>query len=60
MRLNKQIQELEDKVVKGLEEAYKKMAKFKKQINSPLIVSRNGEVIEIKSEEIQPTIEYKR
>lgn len=60
MGIKEQIQELEDKVVKGLEEAYKKMAEFKKQKNSPLIVSRDGEVIEIKAEEILPTTKYKR
>ena len=52
MGINEQLKELEDKVSKGLEEAHKKMVEFKKQKNSPLIVSRNGEVIEISAAEI--------
>lgn len=60
MGIKESIQELEEKVVKGLEEAYRKMVKFKKQKNSPLIVSRDGKVVEIKPDEITPTVTYKR
>ena len=60
MGVKEQLQELEDMIAKGLEEAYRKMVKFKKQKNSPLIVSRKGKVIEIKSQEILPNVKYKR
>ena len=54
------IQDLEEKVIKGLEEAYRRMAEYKKQKNSPLIVSKDGKVVEIKPEDIPPTTTYKR
>ena len=60
MGIKEQLKELEDKISKGLEEAYRKMVAFKKQKNSPLIISRNGEVIEIKAEEISPTTKAKK
>ena len=54
------LQDLEDKVVKGLEEAYRKMVIFKKQQNSPIIVSKNGKVIEIDPDKIASTTTYER
>lgn len=59
MEINKQLRELEDKVNLGLKEAYRKMAEFKKRNNSPLIVSRNGKVVSIPANEIQPTTKSK-
>ncbi len=55
MGIKEQLQELENKIAKGLEEAYRKMLEFKKQKNSPVIISRNGEVIELNPEDILPT-----
>lgn len=55
MGIKEQLQELENKIAKGLEVAYRKMVEFKKQKNSPVIVSKDGEVIEIKPENILPT-----
>jgi hypothetical protein len=52
--------ELRDKIIKGLEESYKKLVEFKKQKNSPLVVSKNGEILEIAPNEILPTTLYKR
>ena len=60
MGINEQLQDLEDKITKGLEESYKKMAAFKKRINSPLIVSREGKVVEIESKNIQSTTSAKK
>ncbi len=59
MEINEQLQELEEKVNLGLKEAYRKMAEFKKRHNSPLIVSRNGEVVSIPANEILPTTSAK-
>lgn len=60
MSIKEQLQDLEDKITKGLEESYKKMAVFKKQINSPLIVSREGKVVEIEAKNILPTTTAKK
>lgn len=56
---SKKLSELEEKVNRGLKEAYRKMAAFKKRNNSPLIVSRNGKVIAIPPSEILPTTSAK-
>jgi len=56
MGVRKELQDLEEKVIKGLEKSHKKMLQFKKQMNSPLIVSKEGKVVEIKAENI-PNIE---
>lgn len=53
------LQELRNKIIYGLEEAYRKMVIYKKQKNSPLIVSRNGKVVEIPPDDIPPTTSYK-
>ena len=60
MGIKEQLQELEDKIAMGLEEAYRKMVEFKKHKNSPIVVSKNGEVIEIEPDNIKPTTMYKR
>lgn len=52
MGIKEQLKELEKKITKGLEEAYRKMIEFKKQKNSPIIISKNGEIIEIDAEDI--------
>jgi len=56
----KEHKEERDKIVKGLEETYRRLVEFKKQKNSPLVVSRNGEVVEIQPNDIPPTTIYKR
>jgi hypothetical protein len=55
MGVKDQLRDLEEKVNLGLREAYRKMAEFKKQKKSPLIVSRNGQVTAIPAEKILPT-----
>ena len=60
MESNNKFKEERDKIVKGLEEAYRRLVEYKKQKDSPIIVSRNGEILEINPNEIQPTITYKR
>jgi len=52
MKRNKQLEELKENIAKGLKEAYKKMIIFKKYKNSPIILSRNGKVIEISANDI--------
>ena len=60
MKTNGQFEDERDKIVKGLEEAYRRLVVIKKQNNSPLVVSRNGEVTEIAPDDIPPTTVYKR
>jgi len=55
-----QLQELEDKIAHGLEEAYRKMVEFKKYKKTPMIVSKNGKIVAIPPEEIPPTVVYER
>lgn len=44
-----------DKIIKGLEETYKKMVEFKKQKNSPIVVYKDGEIVELSPFEASPT-----
>lgn len=59
MKTEKQIQEIREKIIKGLEETYKSLVEYKKQKNSPLIISRDGKVVEVNPKEILPTTIYK-
>ncbi len=60
MGTKEQLKEERDKIVKGLEEAYKRLVEFKKQKNSPLIVLKEGEIVAVDPNEILPTTLYKR
>lgn len=60
MGIKEQLKDLESKVALGLEKAYKKMVEFKKRKNSPLIVSRDGQVVAIEPEKILPTTSPKK
>lgn len=44
---------LEVKITEGLKLTKEKLLEFKKQKNSPLIVSKNGEIIEISPDNIK-------
>lgn len=41
-----------DKTIEGLELSYKRLIKFKKYKNTPIIVCRDGKVVEIQPEQI--------
>jgi len=43
-----------DQIIKGLEKAYLKLIEFKKYKKTPLIISVNGEIVEIAAEDINP------
>jgi len=60
MGTKEQLKEERDKIVKGLEEAYRKLVLFKKEKNSPMIVLREGKITEVDPNEILPTTLYKR
>jgi hypothetical protein len=60
MGTKEQLKDERDRIVKGLEETYRKLIEFKKQKNSPMIVVRNGKIVAVDPNEIMPTILYKR
>ena len=49
-----------DKILKGLEEAYRKLVEFKKLKKSPLVIYKDGKIVEIPPDEIPPTTTYSR
>ncbi len=49
-----------DKIVKGLEETYRRLVEFKKRINSPMIIIKDGKVVAVDPHDVPPTIIYKR
>ena len=60
MGTKEQLKEERDKIVKGLEETYKRLVEFKKQKNTPMIVIREGKIVAVDPNEILPTTLYKR
>jgi hypothetical protein len=60
MGKKEQLKEERDKIVKGLEETYRKLVLFKKEKNSPMIVLREGKITEVDPNDILPTTLYKR
>lgn len=60
MGTKEQLKEERDKIVKGLEETYRKLVLFKKEKNSPMIVLREGKITEVDPNDIVPTTLYKR
>ena len=60
MATKEQLKEERDKIVKGLEETYRRLVEYKKQKNSPMVVLRNGEIVEVDPNEVPPTTVYKR
>ncbi|MTI23914.1 hypothetical protein E1163_03015 [Fulvivirga kasyanovii] len=60
MRTKEQLKEERDKIVKGLEETYRRLVEFKKQKNSPMIIIKDGEVVALDPHEVPPTTLYKR
>ena len=44
-----------DKLKQGLNEAYRKMVEFKKYKKTPLIVSKDGEIVELSADSIDMT-----
>jgi sulfur carrier protein ThiS len=60
MGTKEQLKEERDRIVKGLEETYRRLIEFKKQKKSQMIVVRNGEIVALDPNEIEPTTLYKR
>lgn len=60
MENNQHLKEERDKIVKGLEESYKRLVEYKKQKNSPMVVLKNGRIVEVDPNNVLPTTLYKR
>ncbi|WP_439489159.1 hypothetical protein [Algoriphagus sp.] len=60
MGTKEQLKEERDKIVKGLEETYKRLVEFKKQKKSPLIMFRDGKIVAVDPNEVNPTTIYRR
>jgi imidazolonepropionase-like amidohydrolase len=60
MGTKEELKEERDKIVKGLEETYKRLLIFKKQKNSPMIVIRDGKIQAVDPNDLEPTIFYRR
>ncbi|CAD5254199.1 MULTISPECIES: hypothetical protein [unclassified Imperialibacter] len=60
MGTKEQLKEERDRIVKGLEETYRRLVEYKKQKKSLMIVVRNGKIEAVDPNEIPPTTLYKR
>lgn len=49
-----------DKIVRGLEETYRKLVVAKKRNNSSMIVYKDGKIVELSPDELLPTTVYRR
>jgi hypothetical protein len=56
---NNPLSEKRTQIIRGLEKTYQKMVEFKKAKTSPIIVSRNGKVVELDPNKAAPTTSYK-
>ncbi len=54
------MKEERDKIVRGLEETYRKLVIFKKEKNSPMIVLREGKITAVDPNDIPTTTLHKR
>lgn len=60
MVTKEQLKEERDRIVKGLEETYRRLVEYKKQKKSPIIMVRNGKIVAVDPNEVLPTTLYKR
>ncbi len=60
MTTNNHFDEEEDKIIKGLEEAYRRLIIQKRQTNRPMVVVLDGKITEVDPHEMPSTTVYKR
>jgi len=53
-----ELKEKRKKIVAGLEKTYQKLVEFKRYKKSPLIIAKNGEILEIAPDKMLPKIPY--
>lgn len=52
--------DITQRILEGLENSYQKLVEFKRYKKSPLIVAKDGVIMEIAPENMLPTTIYKR
>ena len=57
---NRQTVDESEKIIKGLEETYKRLIESKKKLNGSLIIRRNGKIVEVNPHDLPPTIQIHR
>lgn len=60
MENKRELEEKRQKITSGLEKAYEKMVNFKKYKKTPIVVSENGEILELDPNDASPTTTYSR
>ncbi|MBK9192454.1 MAG: hypothetical protein IPM77_13655 [Crocinitomicaceae bacterium] len=60
MGIKEELSEMQSKIAQGLEKAYLKMIEFKIQKNSPLVISRDGKIIEIPASELREFLKNRK
>ncbi len=60
MITNDSLKEERDKIVKGLEETYRRLIIHKRQTNRPMVVMRDGKITEVDPHDMPATTVYKR
>lgn len=49
-----EVSDLRTKIIKGLDLTYKRLIEFKKNKNSPIIIEKDGKIIELSAEDLPP------
>jgi hypothetical protein len=60
MDRREEIKTQHEKILRGLELAYERMIEFKKYKKTPLVISKDGKVVEIDPNDAPPRVTYKR
>jgi hypothetical protein len=60
MGTKKQLKEERDRIVKGLEETYRRLLEFNKLNKRVMIISKDGKVIAADPNSLTPEVRYKR
>lgn len=55
-----QLKEERDRIVKGLEETYRRLVEFKRRNKNVMIVMKEGKIIAADPDDLLPTVRYKR
>ena len=56
---NKELKEKRERIIRGLELTYQRLVEFKKLKNTPIIVSKDGKILELDPNKALPTTLYK-
>jgi hypothetical protein len=59
MKKSRSLKDESELILKGFEEVYRKLIIYKRKINSPLIIERDGKIIALDPFEAPDTISYK-